>query len=201
MRLIGLFLALILLFGGVTLAAIYPRFAEEAVGREIARLPLLAAGAGFEEHTVTLPLDDGQVELRAVIRLSRAVPTGARQAVVQLVARDADGTILLTRPLEVTGPGRLESPQTGVMVDSIPVGVLEPRQGDIRITGAPGPDFSDDVLGVELVLEAARSGAWPHARPVGIGMIVAGTLFLFGSLHRRRENPNSSPPPHKWGRR
>ena len=73
MRLIGLFLALILPFGGVTLAAIYPRFAEEAVGREIARLPLFAAGAGFEEQTVTLPLDLGLL-LPAPFR--RLLPVG-----------------------------------------------------------------------------------------------------------------------------
>jgi len=201
MREIGLFLALVLLAGGVTLAAIYPRFAGEAVGREIARLPLLAADAGFEEQTVTLSLDDGEAELRAFIRLAGTAPAGVRPTVVRLAARDDRGIILLTRLLEVTGPGRLESPQTGVMVYSTHVGVLEPRQGVIRITGARGPDFSDDVLAVELVLAAARSGPWPHARPVGIGMIMMGTLFLFGSLHRRRENPNSSPPAQKWGRR
>lgn len=201
MRLAGLVLSLVLVAGGGLFAFAYPALVADMAGREIGRWTLYSADGGFKERTATLAPADGKTELHAAIRLARAVPAGARKAVVSLDATDESGTVLLSRALGVAGPGRLESPQTGIVVYSLDIGTLEPKQGDVRLVATPGPDFSDDLLGIELFLAAERVGPWPYARSVGIGVMVLGAIGVLGSLRRRRENPNSSPPRQNWGRR
>ena len=202
MRLAGLVLSLILLAAGLLLGFVYPKAMEKASVREIGQWTLYSPEAGFAEAEATLSAFDGATTMTVAIRSAAPRRGGADREVLVLTVFDQANREIHRTPLDLSGHGTLESPQTGVVLYRVDAGTLDPVSGRHRLVLAAGRDFDDQILSVDLALvAAARDTVRPEARPAGIGLMVLGGIGLVVSLRRRRENPNSSPPPEKWGRR
>lgn len=201
MRLVLFAFSAIVLVAGVTLGVVYPKVMERSLGREIGRWSIYAQGGDFTAEQITLWPSDGSTVVTVDTRSAAPLRSGVDRAFLLLTVADAEGDEVLRQVIAPLGAGGLESPQTGVMRYSERVATLDPASGVHTFTLERGKDFDDDiVLSVDLVLNAATYQVQPNARPVGYGLIALGVLSLAFALRGRRENPNSSPPPRKWGR-
>ncbi|TIT20365.1 MAG: hypothetical protein E5W70_21685, partial [Mesorhizobium sp.] len=75
--------------------------------------------------------------------------------------------------------------------------------GPYIFTVGPGDAEGIPMRAVDIVLRSAAGEVDRRARPVGFSLMAAGLVglvlaFRFGG--RRPENPNSQPPPPRWGR-
>lgn len=192
--------AAILMTAGVLLAIVYPRVMEDAPGHEIDRRTVFAGGDEFVVMDATLWPSDGPTVITVELFIKGPLRSGAEPEVLTVAALDDRGREAARVSLGFPTPGTLESPQTGIMRYRETVRLLEPATGPHSFVVAAGRDFSDSVLIVELALNAGTYHVQPNARPVGLALMAAGALGLLISLRRRRENPNSQPPPSKWGR-
>lgn len=201
MRLVLFAFSAIVLVAGVMLGVVYPKVTERSLGREIGRWSIYAQGGDFTAEQITLWPSDGSTVVTVDTRSAAPLRSGVDRAFLLLTVADAEGDEVLRQVIAPPGAGGLESPQTGVMRYSERVATLDPASGVHTFTLERGKDFDDDiVLSVDLVLNAATYQVQPNARPVGYGLIALGVLSLAFALRGRRENPNSSPPPRKWGR-
>lgn len=195
-----LLLSAILLAAGVGLGVVYPKMAENAPGREIARWQAYAQGGDFVSGEATLHPEDGAAVVTMVTRSSAPLRSGNERAFVLLSIEGADGSGSTATVMPPPRAGGLESPQTGVMLYRDQVATLDPGTGLRRLVAERGKDFDEDiVLTVDFAVNAASPQVHPYARPAGYGLIGLSVIALFLAMRGRRQNPNSSPP-RQWGR-
>lgn len=201
MRLAGLVFSLIVLTAGVLLGIVYPKTMENAVGREIGQWTVYSSEAGFAEAEASLFASDGATVMKVAARNTAPLRAAPERELLVLTVLDGAGAEIYRAPLGSYNQETLESPQTGVVLYRFDAGKLDAADGRHRFVVEAGRDFPDSLLTVELALNAERYNIQPEARPVGMGLMALGGICLLFSLRRRRENPNSSASPTKWGRR
>lgn len=200
MRWLVFAISALLLAAGVFLGFVYPATTGDVPGRDIGRFAVYAPDSGFATAEASLSMADGPTAVSASIRMAGQLVAGGDQDVLRLDVRDEGGQDMLAAVLRFPEQGTLESPQTAIVrYDSEPV-VLDAANGLHGFTLAAGPDFPGNVQTVELVLKTAGRDTVAGPQLPDIAMMVIGACGMFLSLRRRRENPNSQPPP-KWGRR
>lgn len=195
MRLV--FLAVLLL--GVLLGLVYP-WAGGGMGYEIGRWRAYDRVAGFMPLEILLPTDQQQILVKAEISTPQPV-AGTDIRTVMTLTVSSNGRTELAHYFTLDGvEPRLVSPQLPGRVYAVEAGVLYyPGEAPYGFVFGPG-DAGIDIATVDLVLIGGTHDVDEAVPPIGYGMMGIGFLGLLLTFRRRRDNPNSQPPPPRWGR-
>lgn len=201
MRWLLVVIGALMLAAGVVLGVVYPRLLQGEPGPELARWQAVDGEGRFVAAQANLSSPDGTALLTASLLVEGPLPASPQRQVLTVVVIDefADQVGRASFGFEVSGA--LQSPQTGVVRYQETVPLPGERFGPHRLVPEAGPDFPAGVISVEMVLNAAQHAVDPLMRPVGIGLAVLGAIAMLLGLRRRRDNPNSQPPPPRWGRK
>lgn len=195
MRLV--FLAVLLV--GVLLGLVYP-WAESGRGYEIGRWRAYDSASGFRPVEILLPTDQRQIVVRTEISTPRPIEgTDIRTVMTLTVSSNGRTELVHNFTLDGVEP-RIVSPQLPGRIYAAEAGVLYyPGEEPYTFTFGPG-DVEVDVATADLILIGGTRDIDEAVLPIGYGMMGIGFLGLLMTFRRRRDNPNSQPPPPRWGR-
>ena len=204
MRLV--FTALVFLFG-LGLAFGYPLLARNLPPEPIGTWPVYAPLTGFLVFDAKLKPADAPVQVYLDLTSAGAPKFGKDSAVLTLTVA-ADGKTLLATPLTFEDAvARDDTPQTPELVYRTNAGVIDPANAagqSYRFTTGPGDAEGIDIAKVDLVLEHGPQRVDQRAQPIGFVLMAVGFIGFVLSLRGRGggtpPNPNSQPPPPRWGR-
>ncbi|ESW83026.1 MULTISPECIES: hypothetical protein [unclassified Mesorhizobium] len=195
--------ALILLIG-TGIGVVYPWAMTNFSGREIGTWRVYDQGR-FKPVTVPLSARDGP--LRVLVDLTaRAERIVSQQRTVLTLTAATGGRTVLASTLQFNHSDnpRQVSPQLPDRIFRDEAGLIPTvTPGSYIFTVGPGDAEGIPMRAVDLVLRSGAGEVDRRARPVGFSLMAAGLVglvlaFRFGG--RRPENPNSQPPPPRWGR-
>jgi hypothetical protein len=155
---------------------------------------------------VKLAASDAPVRV-LVDMTARAERIASQRTALTLTAASGGRTALAaTLSFNNTDSPRQVSPQLPDKIFRDEAGVIENvTPGPYVFTAGPGDADGIDMRAVDLILRAGTGSTDERARPAGYGLMGAGLLGLllslaFGRGNKPPQNPNSQPPPPRWGR-
>jgi hypothetical protein len=192
---------------GLALAFGYPLLASRMPAEPIATSQVYSPAGGFVPFNRGLQPEDMPAEVYVDLFSSGSPKFGAGRAVLTLTA-SVDGKTVLATPLTFQDAvARDDTPQTPEMVYRTRAGVIETVEpGAPPFTFIIGRGDADevDIARVDLVLLRGPPPADPRIAPIGyVFMAVGAIAFLLsfrGGPGGPPRNPNSQPPPPRWGR-
>lgn len=199
------FLFFLILLAGVGLGVGYPWYVNNFSGQELGTYRVFERGGAFKPVAVQLKASDAP--LRVLVDLtSLGTPRfSAERTVLTLTAATAGRTVLADTLTFAHAQARDVAPQVQDRIyraDSGPI--TDINDGTYTFTLGQGDADGIDIRAVDLVLRSGALVLDPRALPVGLSLIAVGVIGLVLSLRRRRvageANPNSQPPPPRWGR-
>lgn len=204
MRLV--FTALMFLVG-LGLAA-YPMLATNLPHMPIGTWQVYAPVSGFLAFDARLSPDDAPVQVYLDLT-SAGMPKFSKDRAVLTLTVSADGKTVLAAPLTFEDAvARDDTPQTPELIYRTSAGVIDPVDASApiyRFTTGAGDADGIDIGKVDLVLEQGTQRADPRLQPIGFTLMAIGFIGFVLSLRGRAggapPNPNSQPPPPRWGRR
>lgn len=184
---------------GILLGLVYP-WAGGGKGFEIGRWRAYDRVSGFQPVEILLPTDQTQVLVKAEVSTPQPVRNTDRSAFMTLtVSSNGRTEIVHYFTLDGVEP-RIVSPQLPGRIYLLDVAPLyHPGEEPYTFTFGPG-DVEIDVATVDLVLIGGTRDVDESVPPLGYGMMGIGFIGLLMTFRKRRENPNSKPPEHRWGR-
>jgi hypothetical protein len=197
-------LFVLILLAGAGIGLIYPWAMTNFSGREIGTWRVYEQGR-FRPLTVSLSSSDAPV--RVLVDLTaRAERIVSQQRTVLTLTAATNGRTVLASTLQfnhVDNP-RQASPQLPDKIFRDEAGVIATvSSGSYVFTAGPGDAEDIPMRAVDLVLRSGVDEADRRARPIGLSLMAVGLIgFLLSrrSGSGRPENPNSQPPPPRWGR-
>ncbi|MBX3529960.1 MAG: hypothetical protein KF849_05100 [Rhizobiaceae bacterium] len=194
-------LFLILIVAGAGLGIAYPWLNARYGGYEIGTWRVFESG-GFTVAEARPALSEAPV-IVSVDMVTRGPLRADRQGAVLTVTARSGGRTVLAQALDFDGVNaRILNPQTGDAAYRTRVGSIASFAEDgLQIDVARGDDERANIVTVDVIVEASPSPIQPNAIPVGYVLLGIGFVGFIASFRARApKNPNSSPPPQKWGR-
>lgn len=198
------FLFVLILLAGTGIGLIYPWAMTNFSGREIGTWRVYEQGR-FKPLTVSLSGRDAPV--RVLVDLTaRAERIVSQQRTVLTLTAASNGRTVLASTLQFNHSDnpRQVSPQLPDKIFRDEAGLISTvSPGPYVFTLGPGDAEDIPMRAVDLVLRSGVGETDRRARPVGLSLMAIG--FIGFLLFRRSgggrpENPNSQPPPPRWGR-
>ena len=197
-----LFLLIFLAGGGM---AAYPWLSANMLEHEIGKWRVYDAATGYVLAQPQLQESDGPVKVLvdlATTGIGRLPPDSA----ILTVTGSVQGRTVLAQAMTFANATATDiNPQTQARVFHDSVGVIDPVEpGLYSFTVGKGDADTVPIRSVDLVLTSA--GPLPGARvqPLGFAAMALGFIGLVLTFRQaggsRPENPNSQPPPPRWGR-
>ncbi|MDX8433797.1 hypothetical protein EN858_11775 [Mesorhizobium sp. M4B.F.Ca.ET.215.01.1.1] len=200
------FLFVLVLLAGVAIGVLYPWAMSNFSGHEIGTWRVYEQG---RFRPVTIPLAARDAPLRVLVDLTaRAERIVSQQRTVLTLTAATGGRTELASTLQFNHSDnpRQASPQLPDKIFRDEAGVIQTvSAGPYLFTVGPGDAEDIPIRAVDLVLRAEAGAIDGRARPAGYALMAAGLIglvlsFAFGGRGGRPPNPNSQPPPPRWGR-
>ncbi|AZO24713.1 hypothetical protein EJ070_31295 [Mesorhizobium sp. M1E.F.Ca.ET.045.02.1.1] len=200
------FLSVLVLIAGAAIGVFYPWAMSNFSGHAIGTYRVYEGGR-FRSATVRLAASDAPV--RVLVDLTaRAERVASQQRTVLTLTAASGGRTALASTLSFnrTDNPRQVSPQLPDKIFRDEAGVIETvAPGAYVFTVGPGDADGIDMRAVDLILRAGTGSIDERAWPVGyalMGIGLAGLVLslVFGRRNKPPQNPNSQPPPPRWGR-
>ncbi|TPL76585.1 hypothetical protein FJ941_25185 [Mesorhizobium sp. B2-3-13] len=198
------FLFVLILLSGTGIGFIYPWAVSNFSGREIGTWRVYEQG---RFRPLTVSLKDRDAPVRVLVDLTaRAERIVSQQRTVLTLTAATNGRTVLASTLQfnhVDNP-RQASPQLPDKIFRDEAGLIATvSPGAYLFTVGPGDAEDIPMRAVDLVLRSGVGEIDARARPIGFSLMAVGLIGFLLSLRSgggRPENPNSQPPPPRWGR-
>ncbi|TPN79575.1 hypothetical protein FJ988_22955 [Mesorhizobium sp. CU3] len=200
------FLSLLLLIAGAAIGIFYPWAMSNFSGHAIGTYRVYEGG---RFKPVTVQLAAGDAPLRVLVDLTARAEriAGQQRTLLTLTAASGGRTVLAsTLSFNHTDNPREVSPQLPDKIFRDEAGVIETvTPGPYVFTVGPGDADGIDMRAVDLILRAGTGSIDERAQPagytlMGIGLSGLVLTLVFGRGDKPPQNPNSQPPPPRWGR-
>ena len=200
------FLFVLILLAGIGIGVIYPWAMTNFSGHEIGTWRVYEQG---RFKPLTVPLSGHDAPVRVLVDLTaRAERIVSQQRTVLTLTAATNGRTVLASTLQFNHSDnpRQASPQLPDKIFRDEAGLIPAvSPGPYTFTVGPGDAEDIPMRAVDLILRSGVGEIDGRARPVGFSMMAAGLIGLvlamrFGGRGGRPENPNSQPPPPRWGR-
>lgn len=198
-------IAVLLIILGMGAAVVYPSMVQNASGRDLGTFRVYDRGGAF--RPVTVRLDARDAPLRVLVgMISDQVPVARPSETVLTLTVNIGGRTVLARSLNfIEAPARDDPSQTGDRAFRSEAGVLNALDtGAYLFTVGPGDVEDIPIKNVDLVLRGGVGLVDPRVQPIGFVLGAVGFIMLLlsfrGGGSDRPQNPNSQPPPPRWGR-
>jgi hypothetical protein len=195
----------LVLLAGLALGFGYPLAIEKLAARKLGVWHAYDNASGFQPLDVPLKAGDAPVRVSVeMVTVGQPKLTG-NGAILTLTA-DVGGRTVLAEPLTFEGAKpRDTNPQTDERAYRTSVGVIdEVENATYTFTFGPGDAEDVSVSSADLVLQSELLASGNRIRPAGFVLAAIGFIGLMLALTRRGggapPNPNSQPPPRRWGR-
>ena len=196
------FFFLLLILAGAALGIGYPWAASNVAGYEIGTWRAFDRDAGFIPVETNIAPSEAPVSITVDLRASRALDRNAGEPVLFMEATGEDGAPVISAALDFAdAETRTINPQSGeTAYREVAARLAFVDRDRYRFVLRPADGIAEKLVSVDLTLNAGAFDLDPRAIPAGFIMIAVGVVGFAASLfRRRRENPNSKPPP-RWGR-
>lgn len=197
-------LFVLILLAGTGIGLIYPWAITNFSGREIGSWRVYEQG---RFKPVTVPLSGRDAPVRVLVDLTaRAERIVSQQRTVLTLTAATDGRTALASTLQFNHSDnpRQVSPQLPDKIFRDEAGVIATvSPGPYTFTVGPGDAEDIPMRAVDLILRSGAGEADRRALPIGLVLMaigLVGFLLTLRSRGGRPENPNSQPPPPRWGR-
>lgn len=201
------FLFVLILLAGAGIGIVYPWAMSNFSGHEIGTWRVYEQGR-FKPVTVPLGARDAPVRVLVDLTAKAERIVSQQRTVLTLTAATGGKTVLAsTLQFNHADNPRQASPQLPDKIFRDEAGAIAPvSPGPYLFTVGPGDADGIEMRAVDLVLRSGAGAIDSRARPVGFSLMAAGLIGLLlarrfrGGGSGRPENPNSQPPPPRWGR-
>lgn len=200
------FLFVLILLAGTGIGVIYPWAMTNFSGHEIGTWRVYEQG---RFKPLTVPLSGRDAPVRVLVDLTaRAERIVSQQRTVLTLTAATNGRTVLASTLQFNHSDnpRQASPQLPDKIFRDEAGLIPAvSPGPYTFTVGPGDAEDIPMRAVDLILRSGVGETDGRARPVGFSLMAVGLIGLvlamrFGGRGGRPENPNSQPPPPRWGR-
>lgn len=197
------FIFLLILLAGVAIGILYPWATRNFSGHELGIWHVYEQG-GFKPVTVPLKAADAPVRVLVDLTAGAGRDLASDRTVLTLTASSGGRTALASTLHFSNDPvARQSSPQIADKIFRDEAGVIRPaNDGDYLFTVGPGDADDIRIKAVDLILRSDAAEPDGRAQPVGFSLIAVGFIGLLLAIRSggRPQNPNSQPPPPRWGR-
>ncbi|MFU0503446.1 hypothetical protein [Pseudaminobacter sp. NGMCC 1.201702] len=196
----------IILLVGVAIGVVYPWAAGNFSGGEIGSWRAYDRHLGFKPVVAQLSAENAPVRVLVDVTATGLPPTLAEEsAVLTLTASRGERTVLADALSFHDAGVRDVSPQARQKIYRDDAGLIsEVEDGAYTFILGPGDAEGVDIDAVDLVLRGKSFVVDERAQPIGFSLMAIGAIGLVIALRRgvggTRRNPNSQPPPRRWGR-
>lgn len=202
MRWLFRLLFLIALIIGALLAFAYPRLMTDVAGPTTLRERVYAPETGFELVSFSPPAGAETVLLALEMTIDGRFQPAIDRAILHVVVTAGDTTVLDEAVDFTRSQLKIESPQAVAAIYRAEIGsVATNAAGNYLVTVSPANNEGLTIRAIDLDIITPSAGVDDRALPLGFMLIVVGFTGLVITFRRKRErNPNSQPPPTRWGR-
>ncbi|TPO13639.1 hypothetical protein [Mesorhizobium sp. B1-1-5] len=200
------FLCALLLIAGAAIGILYPWAMSNFSGHAIGTYRVYEGGR-FRPVTVQLAASDAPVRVLVDLTARAERVAGQQRTVLTLTAAHGGRTVLASAlSFNHTDNPRQASPQLPDKIFRDEAGVIDRvTPGPYLFTVGPGDADGIDMRAVDLILRAGTGSIDERARPagytlMGVGLAGLALSLVFGRRGGGPKNPNSQPPPPRWGR-
>ena len=195
---------LLILLIGVGIGIIYPWAITNFSGREIGTWRVYERGSEFRPVTAKLGSSDEPV--RVLVDMTAIAPPefAPRATALTITASRGNRTVLAETLNFSESKPQDTSPQLREKVYRDEAGVITGvEDGDYVFVVGPGDAEGIEMRSVDLILRGGAGAYDERMQPLGYSLMAIGFIGLVLALRRggsRPQNPNSQPPPPRWGR-
>ncbi|TPJ73150.1 hypothetical protein [Mesorhizobium sp. B2-6-2] len=200
------FLCVLLLIAGAAIGIFYPWAMSNFSGHAIGTYRVYEGGR-FRPATVQLAASDAPVRVLVDLTARAERVVGQQRTVLTLTAVHGGRTVLASAlSFNHTDNPRQASPQLPDKIFRDEAGVIDRvAPGPYLFTVGPGDADGIAMRAVDLILRAGTGSIDERARPtgytlMGVGLAGLAVSLVFGRRGGGPKNPNSQPPPPRWGR-
>lgn len=195
---------LLVFLAGLGLGVGYPLIVENAPQKEIGSWAVYDRDGGFRPAEATLSASDAPVHILIDITTVGA-PSFSSDRIVLTLTADFGSRTVLAKTLSFSGvTPHLESPQSSGRIFREEVGVItEVHDGTYAFTVGPGDAEGVEIASARLILRGGGAVYDDRVQPTGFMLMAIGFIGFVIAMRRgggRPQNPNSQPPPPRWGR-
>ena len=183
----------------------YPWAVRNVGGHDLGTWHVYDAVKGYQPAEVTLKSGDAPVNVEIEMTTQGTPNLQGSGAVLTLVA-DSGGRTVLAQPLTfATSKPRDTNPQLQEKIYRDSAGVIDTvEDASYSFTVGPGDAEGVTVKSAELILRSQTMALDSRVQPIGFALTAIGFIGFVLALTRRGggtpSNPNSQPPPKRWGR-
>lgn len=198
-------IALLIFLAGAALGLGYPWVIDHYGAREIGTWRVHDAASGF--HPIVAKLAAADAPVTAIVDITAVRPPNlvAGQSVLTITAATAGRTVLAETLDLADATVRDDTPQTLQQIFRLEAGeIAAVADGDYTFTVGPGDAEDVDLVSVDLILSGGAGAYDERVQPIGFSVMAVGFILLVLAFRRGGNppagNPNSQPPPPRWGR-
>jgi hypothetical protein len=202
MRWIFRLIFLLSLGAGLLLAFAYPRLIADGEGAATSTHRVYTPASGFEFYSLALRPSDAPAILNVEMMIEGRFQTSVNRPILNVVVTGDDTPVIEQAVDFARSQPQMDSPQAANATYRAQVGIIDPIEAEnYLVTVSPVNIDGLKIVSVDLEVQVSAAGVDPRALPLGFMLIVVGFIGLILTFRRRRErNPNSQPPPTRWGR-